>query len=319
MDIGSVGLGDVETVFNSDANVNLVEWSSTAWTSNSMQLNLAIQDNYKRELFQNVNFRHALSVIVDRNQIALIVGSGYVDPAQSAPPEGAQGYDPEWTNKWVEQDLEEAAKLLEECGLVKGADGYWAFADGTKLTLNLQYQNEADAGLAELVRNDLTNAGIDTTTRMYDRSIMEEMRSSNTHEIVLNYENFDTVSISLRPDYFVPLRDYCVWGSAFGLWYLNSIDGGQREGAVEPPEDVKAMLEIYTNMKNSTTSDEKEAYALELLNCFKEGIYEIGFTSATPAIYTINAGMHNFREDGIACDEFRDLGLANFACLWIEG
>ena len=69
---------------------------------------------------------------------------------------------------------------------------------------------------------------------------MDEMRSANQHEIVLNYENFDTFSMSLRPDYFVPLRDYCVWGSAFGLWYLNTIDNKGREGAVEPPEDVKA-------------------------------------------------------------------------------
>ena len=317
-DIGSVALADVDTILASDADVNLVEWSSTSWTSQSMQLNLAVKDDLKRPLYQNVNFRHALSIIVDRNQIAQLIDNGYTEPAQSAPGEGAQGYDPEWTAKWTEQDVEGAQALLAECGLVKGTDGFWAFADGTKLTLNLQYQNEADASLAELLKNDLNKAGIDATTRMYDRSIMEEMRSANEHEIVLNYENFDTVSISLRPDYFVPLRDYCVWGTAFGLWYLNSLDGKGREGAVEPPEDVKAMLEIYTNMKNATTSEAKEAFAVQLLDCFKEGIYEIGFTSSNPAVYSVNAKMHNFREDGIACDEFRDLGLANFPCLWVE-
>ena len=317
-DIGSVALADVDTILSSDADVNLVEWSSTGWTSQSMQLNLAVKDDLKRPLFQDVNFRHALSIIVDRNQIAQLIDNGYTEPAQSAPGEGAQGYDPEWTAKWTEQDIEGAQELLAQCGLVKGTDGFWTFADGTKLVLNLQYQNEADASLAELLKNDLSKAGIDSTTRMYDRSIMEEMRAANEHEIVLNYENFDTVSISLRPDYFVPLRDYCVWGTAFGLWYLNSLDGKGREGAVEPPEDVKAMLEIYTNMKNATTSEEKEGFALQLLECFKEGIYEIGFTSSNPAVYAVNAKMHNFREDGIACDEFRDLGLANFPCLWVE-
>ncbi|MBR3106351.1 MAG: ABC transporter substrate-binding protein [Clostridia bacterium] len=317
-DIGSVALADVDTILSSDADVNLVEWSSTGWTSQSMQLNLAVKDDLKRPLFQDVNFRHALSIIVDRNQIAQLIDNGYTEPAQSAPGEGAQGYDPEWTAKWTEQDIEGAQELLAQCGLVKGTDGFWTFADGTKLVLNLQYQNEADASLAELLKNDLSKAGIDSTTRMYDRSIMEEMRAANEHEIVLNYENFDTFSISLRPDYFVPLRDYCVWGTAFGLWYLNSLDGKGREGAVEPPEDVKAMLEIYTNMKNATTSEEKEGFALQLLECFKEGIYEIGFTSSNPAVYAVNAKMHNFREDGIACDEFRDLGLANFPCLWVE-
>ena len=317
-DIGSLALADAETVLNSDAKVNLVEWSSTGWTSESMQLNLAVQDELKRPLFQDVNFRHALSIIVDRNQIAQLVDNGYTVPAQSAPGEGAQGYDPEWTNKWIEQDLDAAKELLTGCGLVMGADGFWAFADGTKLTLNLQYQDEAHANLAELIKNDLNKAGIDATTRMYDRSIMEEMRSANEHECVINYENFDTVSLSLRPDYFVPMRDYCVWGSAFGLWYLEQTTGTVREGAVEPPQDVKDMLDIYTNMKNATSSEAKEEYAMQLLDCFKEGIYEIGFTSSLPSIYAINAGMHNFPEDGIDCDEFRNLGLANFACLWVE-
>ena len=112
-DIGSVALQDVETILNSEATVNLVEWSSTGWTSQSMQLNLAVQDELKRPLFQNVNFRHALSVIVDRNQIAQLIDNGYTEPAQSAPPEGAQGYDPEWTNKWVEQDLDAAAAEID--------------------------------------------------------------------------------------------------------------------------------------------------------------------------------------------------------------
>ena len=78
------------------------------------------------------------------------------------------------------------------------------------------------------------------------------------------------------------------------------------------------MLDIYTQMKNATSSDEKEAFALQLLECFKEGIYEIGFTSSVPAIYSVNTNMHNFLEEGIACDEFRDLGLTNFAGLWVE-
>ena len=111
-DIGSVGLADVETILNNaTADQELVEWSSTGWTSQSMQLNLAVKDELKRPLFQDVNFRHALSIIVDRNQIAQLIDNGYTEPAQSAPSEGAQGYDPEWTAKWTEQDIEGAQAL----------------------------------------------------------------------------------------------------------------------------------------------------------------------------------------------------------------
>ncbi|MBQ5771803.1 MAG: ABC transporter substrate-binding protein, partial [Clostridia bacterium] len=313
-DVNYVGLQDVETILNSDSEVELVEWSSVAWASQSMQLNLAIKDEDLRKLFQNVEFRHALSIAVNREQIVELVDDGYTEAAQSAPGAGAQGYSEEWTNKWTEYDVAGAQKLLEEaCGLVKGADGFYCFENGKKVVLNLQYQDETHAALAELLRNDFINLGLETTTRMYDRSIMEEMRSANEHEIVLNWERFSTFSLSLRPDYFIPFRDYCVWGTAFGLWYKNPAN----EAAVEPPQDVKDMLAAYDRMMAAITAEEKDEIAGEILKMFEEGIYEIGFTSALPAVYAINPNMHNFLDSAVDCDEFRNLGITNFATLWI--
>lgn len=314
-DVKDVALADVETVLNSDADVNLVEWSTTGWSSQSMQLNQAILDLDLRALFQNVNFRHALSIAVNRAQIVELVDKGYTTASQAAPAPGAQGYSEEWSTKWIEYDVAGAQKLLEtECGLKKDADGFYCFENGKRVVLNLQYQNQDHAAFAELLKNDFTALGIETTTRMYDRSIMEEMRSSNKHEVTLNWEGFDTLSISLRPDYFVPFRDYCVWGTAFGLWYKNH----DNQAAVEPPEDVKNMLNVYDKMMASATSEEREAVALELLKIFEEGIYQIGFTSPLPTVYAVNAKLHNFLEDGISCDEFRNLGIAHAQNWWIE-
>lgn len=313
-DVNYVALQDVETILNSESEIELVEWSSVAWASQSMQLNLAIMDEDLRALFQNVEFRHALSIAVNRDQIVELVDEGYTEAAQSAPGAGAQGYSEEWTKKWTEYDVAGAQKLLEEaCGLKKGDDGFYYFENGKKVVLNLQYQDEAHASLAELLRNDFMNLGLETTTRMYDRSIMEEMRSANEHEIVLNWERFSTFSLSLRPDYFIPFRDYCVWGTAFGLWYKNP----ENEAAVEPPQDVKDMLDAYDRMMAALTAEEKDEIAGEILKMFEEGIYEIGFTSALPAVYAINPNLRNFLESAVDCDEFRNLGITNFATLWI--
>ncbi|MBQ8202121.1 MAG: ABC transporter substrate-binding protein [Clostridia bacterium] len=313
-DISSVALADVETILNdATAAVELIEWSSVDWASNSIQLNQAIKDEDLRALFQNVKFRQALSIAVNREQIVELVDNGYTEAAQSAPAAGAQGYSEEWTKAYTQYDVAAAQALLEECGLVKGDDGFYYFANGKKVVLNLQYQDETHASLAELLKNDFTILGLETTTRMYDRSIMEEMRSANNHEVVINYESFSTVSLSLRPDYFVPFRDYCIWGTAFGLWYKNPAN----EAAVEPPADVKAMLETYDKMMAATTVEKRDEIAGELLAMFKDGLYEIGFSSALPAVYAIDANLRNFPDVAVDCDEFRNLGIANFAQLWL--
>lgn len=312
-DINAVALADVETILNSEATCNLIEWSSVDWASNSLQLNLAIKDEDLRALFQNVKFRQALSIAVNREQIVELVDEGYTEVAQSAPAPGAQGYSETWSKAYTQYDVAGAQALLAECGLTKGEDGFYYFANGKKVVLNLQYQDEGHAALAELLKNDFTNLGIETTTRMYDRSIMEEMRSANNHEVTINWESFGTVSLSLRPDYFVPFRDYCVWGTAFGLWYKNA----ENEAGVEPPADVKAMLNTYDKMMAAVTAEERDAIAMDLLKYFEDGLYEIGFSSALPAVYAINPALRNFPEVAVDCDEFRNLGIANFAQLWL--
>ena len=312
-DVNSIGAGDLLTVLESDRHIT--EWSSPAWSSQSMQLNLAVQDEDKRPLYQNINFRHALSIAVNRQQIADIVDQGFTKPAQSAPGEGAQGYSEDWTNKWTEYDPAAAKALLEnECGLVMGADGFYDFANGNDLVLNLQYNDEVHAQLAELLKNDFEAIGLKTTVRIYDRSILEEMRSSNTHEITLNYEHFETISLSLRPDYLIPFRAYCVWGTAFGTWYRDH----NAPGAVEPTEDVKTLLNHYDEMMAATTIEGREAAAEKMLADLEAGIYEIGFTSAQTALTAISPKLHNFPEFAINCDEFRNIGIAHAACWWIE-
>lgn len=68
--------------------IKVMEWNTTAWSRNSLQLNQATKDEELRALFQDVNFRHALSIAVDREQICALVDDGFSVPSQSAPQEG---------------------------------------------------------------------------------------------------------------------------------------------------------------------------------------------------------------------------------------
>lgn len=314
-DVNDVTWDDFQTVMDADNDgVLLVEWKTPAWSKQSLQLNQAIQDEDLRALFQNIKFREALSICVNREQIVELVDNGVSTPAQSAPFEGSLGYSEEWTKKWTAYDPARAETLLAECGLVKGADGLYAFADGKAVVLNIQYQNELDAKFAELLMNDFKAIGLNTTIRMYDRSILEEMRSANTHEVTINWEKFDTVNLSLRPDYFIPFRDYCAWGTAFGLWYKNPAD----ELAVEPPQDVKDMLNLYDKMMAATTAEARTAAAEEIMDVLEAGVYEIGYTSALGQIFAIDAKLRNFPDSSVYCDEYRGLGIGHPQIWWFD-
>lgn len=295
--------------------IRVMEWNNTAWAGNSLQLNQATKDEELRALFQNVDFRHALSIAVDRTQICALVDDDFSVPSQSAPQEGQMGYDPEWVSKWTEYDVDQAKELLVKCGLTLGQDGTWYFPSGKQVAIHMIYQNEAYATLAELLVKYYSELGLKVYQNLYDRSYVETLQGDNEYEAVINpNEHFATVNIGLRPDYLVPTRAYPPWASEFGAWY----DQNDGKDGVEPTEAVKELLNVYDQFTASTDAQERDALCLKMLEIHKENVWEIGFTSPVSTLYAINAKLHNFPETSIYCDEFRDVGIGHPANWWIE-
>lgn len=295
--------------------IKVMEWNNTAWAGNALQLNQATKDDELRALFQNVDFRHALSIAVDRAQICALVDDDFSVPSQSAPQEGQMGYDPEWVSKWTEYDVEQAKELLVKCGLTLGQDGTWYFPSGKQVAIHMIYQNEAYATLAELLVKYYSELGLKVYQNLYDRSYVETLQGDNEYEAVINpNEHFATVNIGLRPDYLVPTRAYPPWASEFGAWY----DPSDGKDGMEPSDAVKELLAVYDQFRASTNAQEREELCQKMLEIHKENVWEIGYTSPVSTLYAINAKLHNFPETSIYCDEFRDVGIGHPANWWIE-
>lgn len=295
--------------------IKVMEWNNTAWAGNALQLNQATKDDELRALFQNVDFRHALSIAVDRAQICALVDDDFSVPSQSAPQEGQMGYDPEWVSKWTEYDVEQAKELLVKCGLTLGQDGTWYFPSGKQVAIHMIYQNEAYATLAELLVKYYSELGLKVYQNLYDRSYVETLQGDNEYEAVINpNEHFATVNIGLRPDYLVPTRAYPPWASEFGAWY----DPNDGKDGMEPSDAVKELLAVYDQFRASTNAQEREELCQKMLEIHKENVWEIGYTSPVSTLYAINAKLHNFPEASIYCDEFRDVGIGHPANWWIE-
>lgn len=243
------------------------------------------------------------------------MSDGFAKGRQAAPSEGAMGYSKEWANKWTEYNPEKAKQLLESCGLVMGKDGYYDFADGTDFVLNLQTFTAAEADKsAELLMAYYSKAGIKTTYKPVDRSVLENMMTSNDHEaIIAPVTPATTFNIILRPDTLVPVRNYAAWYGAVGNWYAS----GGKEG-VEPTGDLKKLCELYDQLKLATTSSERERIAHEMLKLHEDNIWIIGYMENLPLLIAKDKKIRNFPESAIFCDEFRDYGIAHLHCCYFE-
>jgi peptide/nickel transport system substrate-binding protein len=298
----------------------LQTWSSANWSgSGNLQFNQSSQNPKLRALFQNREFRHAISISADRKEMATLVSDGWSDPGQSSPSPGMMGYSKAWAEKWIDYNPAEAKRLLEQsCGLRMGADGYYTFADGSPLTLEIiSHDNSSEAAKAAelLTEKYLKNIGIKATFVLRDRSYVDELTRANRVDVVLNgVVPFNTINIALRPDNLVPVRNnFAVWYGAFGTWFATNGEGGEA-----PTGDILKLVDLYRQMSAATNKNQINQIALQMLKLHEENIWGIGYLTPTPDLIAVKNDVRNFLEKGIWCDEFRSLGVAHPA-IWYFG
>jgi len=296
---------------------SIYSWGNTTWSSGcaSLQLNLTTPDDKIRALYQNIDFRHALSIAVDRTEVSALVTDGFSEPLQASPAKGALGYSEEWAKKWTEYDPEGARKLLEKCGLVMGSDGYYQFADGTPFILDiLSHDNtSATSKVAELLTEKYYKAaGIKATFSLRDRSLVENMLINNEVQAILNpVSPMETVSIILRPDTLVPVRNYSAWYGTYGDWYVS---GGKK--GMEPTGDVKTLLSLYDELLATSDKAKQVTIAEKMLKLHQENVWQIGYFKDAPTLMVVKSDLKNFPKTSIYCDEFRGLGIAHLQNLY---
>jgi peptide/nickel transport system substrate-binding protein len=155
--------------------------------------------------------------------------------------------------------------------------------------------------------------GIRATISVRDRSYVDENTRANKLNVVMNSStSFGTINIALRPDNQVPVRNnYSLWYGAFGTWYATNGQGGEA-----PSGDIAILIDLYREMMGSTTKDQINRIALQMLKLHEDNIWQIGYITPTPRLLAVNQDIQNFLEKGIWCDEFRNLGQAHPAVFY---
>ena len=88
--------------------------------------------------------REAMSIAINRAEIAKGILLGNADPAFTFVDPDALDYDPKSTKGMVKEDIERAKKLLDEAGWKPGADGIRE-KDGVKLQPKVYYTANANS------------------------------------------------------------------------------------------------------------------------------------------------------------------------------
>lgn len=243
----------------------------------AIALNLTHKDPVRREMFQNKDFRIALSHAINRQEIIDVVYVGQGEPYQLAPRPTSPFYNERLAKQYTEFDPDLANEILDGIYPEKNSDGIRIGADGEPLTLIVDVtsnqQDRIDA--LGLIQGYWKAVGVDMQINSMDRSLLYTRKDSNEHDVSV-WGGDGGLDVILEPRWYFPYSGESLFAEAWQSWFNNP--GG--EGALTPPEEPPAgplqQMELYNQIQATGDAAEQEELMKQILEIAADEFYAIG-------------------------------------------
>ena len=258
-------------------------------------INMTHENLEKRKVFSDLQFRQAMSVAINREEINEVAFFGMGEAKQYVGFSPAPDFlDERWKQHYAQYDPALASKLLARVGLkdVDG-DGFLELPNGEKLVINLQFAVQgAPAALVELVGQHWGAVGIQTTVKEVTPDEYRSAQSSNKLDVTM-WRNGQPLAIVLGTNqiWVPPYHDYFTVRTNM-LW-AEWVDSNGASG-VEPPDYAKQMIkDINAFQSTPVGTSESDKLGARLVQNLVENLLFIGTVQVPAPIYHRNV-VKNF-------------------------
>ena len=238
------------------------------------------------------DFRRALSVAVDRDQINEIIFLGIGVPGSAVVAESSVcSPGPEWRERWSTYDPDTANMMLDELGLTeRDSEGYRVRTDnGERLILEvpsvpafIQFTQ-----LAELVKEDWADVGIFANVVEQERSLVEGRRGDNDLQIFL-WQNDGTDELFTYPYHAIPVNYTSGTGPAYGIW----LSSGGSDGIEPEIESVKHVQDLFSEGLIAT-SERRIEICQEIWQIITDEVWTMGTVGQSGAFMGVRVVKNN--------------------------
>ncbi len=232
----------------------------------------------------NKDFRIALSLGIDRDQLNESFWLGLGDPGSAAPGPASPYYlGPESRKLNSTLDPKRANDLLDKIGLnKKDSDGIRLRTDG-KGPLIIEVTTVGAAfvnwtGIGEMVGAQWAkNIGIKADVKQVERSLMQTRLANNELQVRV-WSNDGSDNPFTYPNHILPFGNDSGWGPMFGTWWQS---GGK--SGTKPEGDPLKMLELFDQAK-AVPAEKRVEIGKQIIQLYIDNMYVMGTVGISPAI-----------------------------------
>ncbi len=271
-------------------------WRSGQGSQITIMFNLTHKDPVLRGIFQDVRFRRAMSLAMDRDEINEIKYFGKAKPRQFTVLDSTKYFKPEYANRYIEHDPDKAAMLLEEMGLKKNAEGWYMRPDGQKLSFTLVSKHPAKFDEAELVTQQWKDIGVDANIQLISGELMGTRRDANMVDVYVWYGDIGSTDITFPV--FYPTTAPGAWGQAcWPVWADHFHRGKDIPADIPLLDDVKKLQSWYDEIIASPDNARRDVLAHNILKSQAENLWILGTVGHAPHPVIIDKDLRNYQTD----------------------
>jgi peptide/nickel transport system substrate-binding protein len=251
-----------------------------------------VGDDVMKGLIQDIRFRKALNLAINRDELNELVYLGERAPVQSAFPNLQD--EPELFAH-LTYDPDQAKALLDEMGLEVGSDGFRLRPDGKPLVLNVDmFSGQEFSDGIQLIASYWEAIGIQTSPQ----EISYDLWWPRIFSFEYPFAGYVKDSIGGLARYvylrsYAPVAASTYWGPAWGTWY----ESGGTEGTMPAEESDARKAQLLFDQAKVTVDAEKQIEILtEIERLNLANVWEILTVGPGPNIRIAKNSIHNVPE-----------------------
>jgi len=280
-------------------NYRTLLWRGTNGSEGSFGFNITHKDPVLREIFQDIRFRRAMSLAINRDEINEVVFSDLATPRQVTVLPTCSFYKEEWAEANAQYDLKEANALLDEMDLKWDSNHQWRLRpDGETLAVTFEYWEIGSmTTICELVKEYWEATGVKVEIKSEELSLLTTRQNANDVDISVSYtdcssEPFVQVNGNpfVSPGYFAMQLMFAI---PWKTWYDTDGEAGE-----EPPQDVKELVDWVVAWPFAGTDEEYIEIGQNIYDYYAENAHVIGTVGMAKTPLVVKNDLGNIPEEG---------------------
>ncbi len=271
---------------------HLVELISSSAQQCQIYLNITHKDPKMRAMFASKDFRKALSLGINRQEIIELVYLGQSEPYQTGPRPGHPWYHETLARQFTDYDPDQAVQILEKLGYDKVDDkGMRLRPDGQKVFFAIDViptLNPDAVDTLELIKRHWAAIGVDIKVNTIERALYYQRGDDNAHDAAV-WPGPGGLDPMLDPrDFFAQHTQGSRYALPWAVWYVSGGKDGQ-----EPPDSQKERMKLFDQARGTTDLAKRGALMKQVFDLAADAFETIGVCLAVNSFGVCKNNLHN--------------------------